>query len=66
MEDDSKFGKIAVMGLGAVGLGGIASVFTLPKPFGIWVAVAILVLFLLVFGIYYLWRRMRARRRTGR
>ena len=64
MEDDSKTGKIAMVGLGAVGLGGVAAVFTLPKPFGIWVAVAILVLFLLVFGIYYLWRRMRARRQS--
>lgn len=64
MEDDSKTGKIAMFGLGAVGLGGVAAVFTLPKPYGIWVAVAILVLFLLVFGTYYLWRRMRARRQS--
>ncbi len=64
MDDDSKFGGMLKWGLGAVGLGSVAAVFTLPKPFGIWVAVAIIVLFLLIFGGYYLWRRMRARRQS--
>jgi hypothetical protein len=64
MEDDSKFGNVVKFGLGAVGLGGVVAAVTLPKPFGIWVAVIILVLALLFFGGYYLWRRLRARRRS--
>ena len=65
MEEDSKFGSVVKWGLGAVGLGGIAAVVTFDnKKHGILVALAILVLFLIVFGSYYLWRRMRARRQS--
>jgi len=64
MEDDSKFGHLVKWGLGAVGLGGVAAVISVPSSFKIWVAVAILLLFVLVFGGYFLWRRMRARRQS--
>ena len=50
--------------LGAVGLGGVASAVALPRPFGLWVALGILILFLLIFGGYFLWRRMQARRQS--
>jgi len=64
MEDDSKFGSMVKWGLGAVGLGAAGAVFGLPRPYGIWVAVGILVLALLLFGGYFLFRRIRARRRS--
>lgn len=64
MEDDSKFGSVAKWGLGVVGLGGVAAAVTLPKAYGLWVALGILVLFLLLFGGYFLWRRMHARRQS--
>ncbi len=64
MEDDTKFGSMAKWGLGAVGLGGFAAVIAAPSSFKIWVAVAILVLFILCFGGYFLWRRLRARRQS--
>jgi hypothetical protein len=62
MDENSQFGGMVKYVLGAVGLGAVASVFALPAPYGIWVAVAILVLFLLLFGGYFLWRRMQAKR----
>jgi len=65
MEDDSKFGGMVKWGLGAVGLGAFVAVVSFDnKKHGIYVALAILVLFLLIFGGYYLWRRMRARRQS--
>lgn len=64
MEDDSRFGGVVKWGLGAVGLGAVAAVVVLPRPFGIWVGLAILILCLLIFGGYFLWRRMRAKRQS--
>jgi hypothetical protein len=62
MDDNSRFGAPVKYALGAVGLGAAASAFALPAPYGIWVAATILVLFLLLFGGYFLWRRMQAKR----
>jgi hypothetical protein len=42
-------------------LGAIAAAVTIPK-IGIWVALIILLLALILFGGFYLWRRMRLRR----
>lgn len=64
MDDDSKFGNTVKWGLGAVGLGAVTAAFTLPRPYGLWVALAILVLFVLFIGGYYLWRKMRAKRQS--
>lgn len=64
MEDDSRIGGMVKLGLGGLGLGAIVAVVALPKPYGIWVGVGILVLSLLFFGGYFLWRRMRARRQS--
>src|SRR5258707_1163769 len=59
MEDDSRLGGLVKWGLGALGLGAIVAGF----EYGIWIAVAILVLAILLFGSYFLWWRLRARRR---
>ena len=61
MDDDSKVNTLVKCGLGMLGLGAIAAAVTIPK-IGIWVALAILLLALLFFGGYFLWRRMRLRR----
>jgi len=61
MDDDSKANVLVKCGLGILGLGAIAAAVAIPK-IGIWVALAILLLALLLFGGYYLWRRMRLRR----
>ncbi len=63
MEDDSKYKSLVKGGLGVLGLGVVASVFAIPK-YGIWIALAILVLALLLFGGYYLWQRTRERRQS--
>jgi hypothetical protein len=60
MDDDSKTNVLIKCGLGMLGLGAIAAAVSIPK-IGIWVALAILLLALLLFGGYYLWRRMRLR-----
>lgn len=62
--EDSKFGSMVKWGLGAVGLGAVGAVVGLPRPFGFWVALALLILALLFFGGYFLWRRVRARRQS--
>jgi hypothetical protein len=62
MDYESRIGALVKGSLAAVGLGGVAAVVMLPRPFGIWVGVAIVVLFVLFFGGYYLWRRVRAKR----
>ena len=49
--------------LGVTGLGAVAAAVTVPH-FGIWLAVAIIVLALLVFGAFFLYRRLRARRQS--
>jgi IcmF-related N-terminal domain len=61
MDDDSKVNLLVKCGLGMLGLGAIAAAVTIPR-IGIWVALAILLLALIFFGGYYLWRRMRLRR----
>jgi hypothetical protein len=48
--------------LGATGLGAVSAAFFLPHPYGIIVAITILLFALLLFGGYFLWRRRRARR----
>ena len=61
MEDDSKVQTLVKGGLGALGLGAIGAAIGIPRV-GIWIALVILVLALLLFGGYYLWHRRRARR----
>ncbi|HEY5910484.1 MAG TPA: type VI secretion protein IcmF/TssM N-terminal domain-containing protein [Verrucomicrobiae bacterium] len=61
MDENTQIGGIVKWGLGAAGLGAVASAVFL-RPYGIFVAVVVLVLAVLLFGGYYLWRRMRARR----
>jgi len=60
MEDDSNSKTIMSWFLGVTGLGAVAAAVTMPH-FGIWLAVAIIVLALLIFGAYFLYRRLRAR-----
>jgi hypothetical protein len=62
MEDDSQFGKLVKAGLAATGLGAIGAGVAIPFPYGIYVAVMILVMAALLFGGYFLWRRSQARR----
>jgi hypothetical protein len=62
MDDDSPLGGMMKWALGVAGICAVASLFLLPSPYGIYVAVAILILFLLLFGGYFLWRRSRVRR----
>ena len=53
-------------GLGALGLGALASVITNPNVFGISIAVGILSLAMLLFGSYYLWSQQRAKKQRER
>ncbi len=62
MDDDSQFGGLVKWALGATGLGAVAAVFSIPFPYGLYVAGLILVLAVLLFGGYFLWRRLRAQR----
>src|SRR5690242_19110085 len=66
MEDDSQFGRFLKWGLGAVGLGAVAAIVVLPKAYALWVILAIILLFLLLFGAYFLWRRLRAKESRGK
>lgn len=63
MEDDSKTKVIINWFLGAAGLGAVATAVAVPK-FGIWLGLAIIVLALLIFGAYFLFRRIKARRQS--
>jgi len=63
MDDDSRETAAVKWGLGILGLGAIAAAVTIPK-FGIWVGLAILLLAVLLFGGYYLWRWLRQRRQS--
>ena len=63
MEDDSKSKGIINWMLGAMGLGAVGVAFTVPK-YGLWLALAIVVLALLLFGAYFLYRRLKARRQS--
>jgi type VI protein secretion system component VasK len=63
MEDDSKSKTLVGCLLAAAGLGAVVSVVAAFK-FGIWLALAILVLGVLVFGAYFLFRRMKSRRQS--
>src|SRR5579863_2496832 len=65
MDDDSRVGNGVKLGMGALGLGAVAAVVMVPG-YGIWIALAILVLFLLLFGGYFIWRRIQARRQRER
>jgi hypothetical protein len=65
MDDESKIGAIVKAGAAALGLGVIATALTVPK-FGLWIAITILLLAVLLFGGYYLFRRLRARRERER
>ncbi|MSU57592.1 MAG: hypothetical protein EXS35_05335 [Pedosphaera sp.] len=66
MEDDARVSGPVKVGMGAVGLGAVASFFVFPGKVGIIVGVSILVLFLLCFGGYYLWRRYQAKSQSKR
>jgi hypothetical protein len=63
MEDDSNSKNVIIGGLGLVGAGSLAAAFMIPK-IGIYVALIIILLALLVFGGYFLFKRARARRQS--
>jgi IcmF-related N-terminal domain len=63
MEEDSKFKQVVVGGMGAIGLGALAAVVTFHK-IGIWIGLAIILMALLIFGGYFLFKRARAKRQS--
>jgi len=63
MEDDAKSNGIIYWFLGAIGLGAVATAVTVPK-FGLWLALVIILLALLIFGLYFLYRRLKSRRQS--
>lgn len=64
MEDDSRLSGGAKALLGAAGLGAVVPALILRNRTGLLITVIILVLFLLCFGGYYLWRRYRAKQQS--
>jgi hypothetical protein len=46
-------------------LGAVASAFMMPRPYGFYVAAFILILALVLFGGFFLWRRWRAKRQAA-
>src|SRR6185369_7555459 len=68
MDDESQVGRTIKWALGALGLGTLAAVVGVPiyGPWLMWVALAILLLALLLFGGYFLWWRLRSRREHRR
>jgi hypothetical protein len=62
MEDDIRSRRLVTWGLGAAGLSSAGAAFALPYPYKLIGGSFVLVLFLLLFGGYYLWQRHRARR----
>src|SRR5262245_61308450 len=62
MDEDSQYGGLLKWGLGVVGLGAVIAVWRIPAPYGFIIALAILLIFLLLFGTYLLVRRARGRR----
>lgn len=65
MDDDSRIGTGVKVGMGALGLGAVGAV-VMDRHYGIWIAAGIVVLFLLLFGGYFIWRRVRSRRQRER
>jgi hypothetical protein len=66
MDDSSQFGRITAWAGGATGVGVLAAAFAIPYPYGLYIAGAILILAILLFGGYILWRTNRARRQRER
>ncbi len=64
MDDDSKTNSIIKMGLCGLGLGVLAPLAILHNTTGLWIALGILVLGLLLFGGYFLWKRAAANRES--
>src|SRR5882724_3125561 len=64
MDEDSRVRPVLKWGLGIFGLGALASLSFLGLDLMsvIYIAAVVLLLALLFFGGYFLWRRMRARR----
>ncbi len=63
MDDESKPKKFLVWGAGALGLGAVASAVALPK-IGIWVALAIILFAIILFGCYFLYQRARKQKKS--
>ncbi|HTV42658.1 MAG TPA: type VI secretion protein IcmF/TssM N-terminal domain-containing protein [Candidatus Sulfotelmatobacter sp.] len=63
MDDDSKQKNILVYGMGALGLGAVVAAITIPK-IGIWVALAIILFALIIFGCYFLIQRARKKKKS--
>ena len=64
MDDNSQIGNLVKWGAGALGLSAVVAAVASPK-LGIWIAIVILIILLLalvLFGGYFLWTRIRARR----
>ncbi|MCU0788943.1 MAG: hypothetical protein MUC91_12305, partial [Verrucomicrobia bacterium] len=65
MDEESQLSGKMKIGLGAVGLGAVGGALAVPR-YGIWIALAILLLFVVLFGGYFLWQRMAARSKRER
>ena len=63
MDDESKSKKIVTAGLGALGLGAVATAVAVPKV-GLWIGLAIILTAVLIFGSYLLFRHLQARRKS--
>jgi hypothetical protein len=63
MDDESKQKKLLVYGMGALGLGAVAAAVAIPK-IGIWVALAIILLALILFGCFFLIQRARKKKKS--
>lgn len=63
MDDDSKQKKLLVYGMGALGLGAVAAAVTIPK-IGIWVALAIILFAVIIFGCFFLVLRARKKKKS--
>lgn len=64
MDDDSKVQSFVKWALGALGVGGVATVVAIPKLgiWALWVGLAILLLALVLFGGYFWWQRRAAKK----
>ena len=63
MDDESKQKKVLVYGAGTLGLGAVVAAVTIPK-IGIWVALAIILFAVIIFGCYFLVQRARKKKKS--
>ncbi len=63
MEEEPKSKSFVVWGLGALGLGVVATAVAVPH-IGLWLALGIILIAAIIFGLYLLFRRLKARRQS--